>query len=78
MDDLAEKTGVPKPTLYGWVVKGRLKAPKEKYREGGKRKRWLVEANPDTLNAIRSWRDKPARHKLKEHTLDLGTVPTAH
>ena len=77
MDDLAGKTGVPKSTLYGWVVKGKLKARRESRRDGGKRKRWLIQANQDTLNAIRHWRDAPAQHKIKARTPDFESVPAA-
>ena len=71
MDDLAEKTGVPKSTLYGWVAKGKLKARREGCRDGGKRRRWLIHANLRTLNAIRDWRNTPAQHKMKAHAPDF-------
>ena len=68
IDDLAEKTGVPKSTLYGWIHKEKLQARKEKHREGGKKRRWLILADRDTRSAIRAWRDKPARLKSRQGT----------
>ena len=78
LDDLVEKTGVPKPTLYGWILKGKLKARKEEQRVGGTRRRWLVQADKDTFNAIRAWREEPARQKIKQHTPDFRSAPATH
>ena len=77
LDDLVKKTGVPKPTLYGWIVKGRLNARKEGPRAGGARRRWLVQADQDTFNAMRAWRDEPARRKLGRRTPDFRPSPAA-
>ena len=68
IDDLVGKTGVAKSTLYGWIRKGKLEARKEKHREGGKKRRWLIHADQDTRNAIRTWCDKPARFKSRRGT----------
>ena len=78
LDDLAEKTGVPKPTLHGWILKGKLTARKEERRGGGNRRRWLIQANQDTLDAIRRWRDRPARQKIKQHTPDFRSTQATH
>lgn len=78
LDDLAETTGVPKPTLYGWIYKGKLKARKETFRDGGKKRRWLVQADQATCDAIRAWRHEPARHKIKKNTPDFRTVAATH
>ena len=75
IDDLVGKTAVPKSTLYGWIRKGKLKARKENHREGGKKRRWLIHADRDTRNAIRTWSDKPARFKSRQGTPVFRTCP---
>ena len=78
LDDLAERTGVPKPTLYGWIVRGKLEARKVEQRADGKQGRWLIQANQDTLNAIRRWRDMPARRRINQNTPDFRLAPATH
>lgn len=78
LEELVEKTGVPKPTLYGWILKGKLKARKEERGVGGSRRRWLVQADQDTFNAIRTWRDGPARQKTNQRTPDFRSASTTH
>ena len=53
--ELAEEIGMPQPTLYNWVHKGRLSS-----RNAGASKRtMLVFADPDTLAALKSVRATP-------------------
>ena len=75
IDELTGETSVPKSTLYGWIRKGKLKARKEKLRDGGKKRRWLIHADRDTCNAMRKWCDEPATLKSRQCVPDFRTVP---
>jgi DNA invertase Pin-like site-specific DNA recombinase len=53
--ELAEEIGMPQPTLYNWIQKGRLSC-----RNAGASKRtMLVVADPDTLAALKTIRATP-------------------
>ncbi len=77
IDELADKTAVPKPTLYGWIRKGKLEARKETERAGVIRRRWLIHADKDTLKSIRAWHSRPERHRRVQETPDFRTRPAA-
>lgn len=65
MDEMAERTGVCKPTLYKWIHDGRIGARKAASRsKGGSRPRiWLIHADSGTFASIRKWRETPGPEK---------------
>ncbi|MDE0696308.1 MAG: recombinase family protein [Boseongicola sp.] len=79
IDDLARKTAVPKSTLHVWIRKGKLEARKEEQRgEGGARRRWLVRADQATRDAIRAWRERPARFRSRQGIPVFPSRPVQH
>ncbi len=66
MDEMVERTGVVKTTLYRWIYDGRITARKvaSKSNKGKKgSKLWVVHAASDTFEAIRKWRETPGSAK---------------
>ena len=65
MDEMAERTGVCKPTLYSWIYAGRISARKAASQSEGRSgsRLWLIHAASDTFESIREWREKPRSEK---------------
>ena len=54
--ELAEEIGMPQPTLYAWIQKGRLSC---RNAGGGSKRAKLVLADPDTISALKTIRATP-------------------
>jgi hypothetical protein len=54
--ELAEEIGMPQPTLYTWIQKGRLSC---RNAGGGSKRAKLVLADPDTISALKTIRATP-------------------
>jgi DNA invertase Pin-like site-specific DNA recombinase len=54
--ELAEEIGMPQPTLYAWIQKGRLSC---RNADGGSQRAKLVLADPDTVSALKTIRATP-------------------
>ncbi len=65
MDEMAERAGIRKPTLYRWIHAGRISARKVACRSKGESgsRIWLVHAAGDTFESIRKWREAPRSEK---------------
>ena len=70
MDEMAERTGVCKPTLYSWIHHGRIGARKAASR--GRGRIWLVHADSGTFESIRQWRETPRSEKDGRPVPDFG------
>jgi len=53
--ELAEEIGMPQPTLYNWIQKGRLSC----HNAGASKRAKLVLADPDTVSALKTIRATP-------------------
>lgn len=63
--ELAQKLGLPRPTLHAWVRKGKLKARLD---TSSKRSLWLVQADKNELEHIQTMRQEPRRWSLYLHS----------
>ncbi len=65
VDEMADRTGVCKPTLYKWIYDGRICARKAASQSKGRSRPriWLIHAASDTFEAIRKWRETPKPEK---------------
>jgi len=54
--ELAEQIGVPEPTLYSWINKGRLRS---RFVQAGRSRAKLVHADADTIAALKDIRATP-------------------
>ena len=73
--ELAEEIGMPQPTLYAWIQKGRLSCRNA----GGSSKRAkLVLADPDTISALKTIRATPPPwRRIPPRTQAAHPSPTA-
>ena len=76
IEDLAAATGVAGSTLHGWIRKHRLEARKEPPPADGKRRRWLIRADPATCDAIRAWRAKSRAYQSHQRIPDFRNLHT--
>ena len=76
MDEMAERTGVSKPTLYKWIYDGRIGARKAASQSKGRSKTrlWLIHADSGTFDAIRKWRETPGPEKDGRPAPDFKTA----
>ena len=76
IENLAAATGVAGSTLHGWIWKHRLEARKEPPPADGKRRCWLIRADPATRDAIRAWRAKARAYQSGQRIPDFRNLPT--
>ncbi len=75
MDEMTERTGVCRPTLYNWIHAGKINARKESSQHpSGLR---LIHADGDTFDAIRKWRQMPGSEKAGLPMRDFRTASNA-
>ncbi len=76
MDEMAERTGVCKPTLYKWIHDGRIGARKAASQSKGRSKSrlWLIHADSGMFDAIRKWRETPKPEKDGRPVPDFKTA----
>ena len=75
MDEMTERTGVCRPTLYNRIHAGKINARKESSQHpSGIR---LIHADGDTFDAIRKWRQMPGSEKAGLPMRDFRTASDA-
>jgi len=71
--ELADEIGMPQPTLYTWVQKGRLSC---RNIGSGSKRGVLVRADPETVAALKAIRaTSPPWRRLPPRPADNGTAP---
>jgi len=72
--ELAEEIGMPQPTLYTWIQKGRLPC---RNAGGGSKRAKLVSADPDTVAALKAIRATPPPwRRLPQGPVSKSLPPT--
>ena len=71
--ELAEKIGVPEPTLYSWIQKGRLRS---RYAQAGSGRAKLVHADAETIVALKAIRAMPAPWRRLPPPFTYPLTPT--
>ncbi len=72
--ELAQEVGMPQPTLYTWVQKGRLSCRNV---GGGSKRAVLVRADPETIAALKAIRATPPPwRRLPPRRANNNAVPT--
>ena len=71
--ELAEQIGVPEPTLYTWVSKGRLRS---RFVQAGRGRAKLVEADAATIAALKEIRATPPPWRRLPPPFPQPTTPT--